>query len=207
MWLKCSSKVSRNSLMVLTHCNWTPMKCLFTPRAFNSPFEGANLSYSCTIYLFMTCRYRKCMKKMNYNERGVRRPHTPFTAVFHLSVPVVVFDVQIYGRPRQTDGEQPYLQAIHWCSERPHSRTLCMPPFGRSQCWSFQTSGSPVHPCKFGLELGPPLAGSVRESLGDQTQLFVSNFGVSHQHTLSHSITSLGVRIDEPVKCIWMGSM
>jgi hypothetical protein len=46
----------------------------------------------------MTSRYRKCMKKMNYNERGVRRPHTPFTAVFHPSVPVVVFDVQIYGR-------------------------------------------------------------------------------------------------------------
>jgi hypothetical protein len=35
------------------------------------------------------------------------------------------------------------------------------------------------------LELGPPLAGSVRESLGDQTRLFVSNLRLSRKHTLS----------------------
>ena len=42
----------KNNLMVLTHHNWNPMKCLFTPRACNLLFGGANLSYSCPIILF-----------------------------------------------------------------------------------------------------------------------------------------------------------
>ena len=106
-----------------------------------------------------------------------------------------------------------------------------MPPFGCSQCWTFWTSSSPIHPY-FGLSLALPLqwnrdsmyqsmvtcivdmhvthsrytqqhhhlpspllsgkaprtvpVGSVWESLGDQPWLFVSTFGLLHEHTLSH---------------------
>jgi len=88
----------KNNLMVLTHRNWNPAKCLFTLRACNLLFEGANLSYSCLIILFTFSRYRKNVKKMNYIERWAKRPSNPFTAVFYPSVSVLAFEVQIYGR-------------------------------------------------------------------------------------------------------------
>jgi len=87
----------KNNLMVLTHRNWNPAKCLFTPRACNLLFEGANLSYSCLIILFMFSRYRKTVKKMNYIERWAKQPSNPFTAVFYPSISIMAFEVQIYG--------------------------------------------------------------------------------------------------------------
>ena len=104
----------KNNLMVLTHCNWNPAKCLFTPRACNLLFEGANISYLCLIILFMFSRYRKNVKKMNYIERWAKRPSNLFTAIFYLSISVMAFKVQIYGRPRQTDSAQPYRKLHTW---------------------------------------------------------------------------------------------
>ena len=53
---------------------------------------------------------RKVVKKIIYIERLGKRPYNPSTAVFYPPVSVLAFELQIYGRPRQTDGAQPYVR-------------------------------------------------------------------------------------------------
>ena len=55
-----------------------------------------------------TRKQKKVVKKIIYIERLGKRPYNPSTAVFYPAVSVLAFELQIYGRPRQTDGAQPY---------------------------------------------------------------------------------------------------